>query len=478
MHIDSTPENVNDEINLLLEITDLFQKLSKRKFKEYEMISYVPHRNLGRYLFTANRFDEALEHLEIANRLYDKHNILDSINNSTNTKRMIARCMINIGLRDSVQNYIDTAKKTLANLQTKEKNLTIQSLIDEIRSDLILIDGIENDQIITTLDFVIPFPLKLIEGQMIDFSFEGIKCSITSSLIQSKLCPFESDGFIEMDRDKHGLSVHSEIKLSVHKYIEPRNTVIVSNLTKEVAFKPLVVAINVLNKFIDYYKVATSDYWIPKVTHKMLTNFQCEIHSNGVGVFSSPYSGNGTYRVSEKPSTLVEKDYANLLRHIENEDVDLWELQIANAKDYILVKSFRESVIAINSAFENFLAIKVPEVLNSEWQEIDVQSYLNGNITYSDFYLKEFINEDDFNNALKSGIIKKSSPSTYHMIKTCCRVCKMKESARKYNSLVNIIRNGRNEVAHGNKIIIEEENVLKSLFALDEFISLFRLSNN
>jgi hypothetical protein len=85
--------------------------------------------------------------------------------------------------------------------------------------------------------------------------------------------------------------MHSKIQITVGKYIEPRHPILVSELTGETAFKPLIFAINALKEFINHYKVSTDDYWIPRVTHKMLTSFRCEILSNSVKVFSSPYSG-------------------------------------------------------------------------------------------------------------------------------------------------------------------------------------------
>ena len=76
-------------------------------------------------------YDEAMTHLEVATKLFRKYDDIDSYNNNANSKRMIARCMIDIGLRDNNNNSIKTAKKILENLLMSEKHITIKSIIEE-----------------------------------------------------------------------------------------------------------------------------------------------------------------------------------------------------------------------------------------------------------------------------------------------------------------------------------------------------------
>lgn len=244
-----TPDDINSEILLIEEIVNLFGKLTKKKFKEFESYSYLPHRHLGRLLFTSNKYDKALYHLEIATKLFKEYGDIDSYNNNANSKRMIARCMIDIGLRDNDNYSIKTAKKILENLLSNEIHISIKSIIDETNNDLAIVDGIENNDIKTIMEFTLPFPIKLLNELEVEYLYDDIKCCIKSTLIQSQLCPFESNSFIEMKQDKHGISMHSNVQITVGKYIEPRHPIMISELTGETAFKPLVFAINALNEF-------------------------------------------------------------------------------------------------------------------------------------------------------------------------------------------------------------------------------------
>ena len=60
----------------------------------------------------------------------------------------------------------------------------------------------------------------------------------------------------------------------------------------------------------------------------------------------------------------------------------MWKTLYDDAKNYMLIEKYREALLAINSAFENYLNIKSREILSNEMTAKEVKEYLSGSLNY------------------------------------------------------------------------------------------------
>ena len=149
-----------------------------------------------------------------------------------------------------------------------------------------------------------------------------------------------------------------------------------------------------------------------------------------------------------------------------------------DSKNNIFIEKYREAVISINSAFENYLNIKSREMLRCNMTEQEVEDYLQGKVSYETYFLNKFISEEDFDNAVKEGIIRSAPPNTFQIINKCFEFndTRITVNKRKITTLVNRIRKNRNDIIHGNLKLLEniESDAKKSISSFEEFIKVFQ----
>jgi len=450
-----------------------FLEMEKTTQRQLQVYIYRPYRDLGRLKFIANSFEEARTYLDKAQRLARTIDDADNFDNICNIKRMLAHCFIVLGLNTKSKTDIEVAKEIISNLKKILHKISLESLVDEIEKEEQIIKGIESNEVYTTIECDLPFPIIAKENEKITFVYKEYECFIEISMKKSPLCPWIVDdhGYLELIEDKYGIANHSHVTLTMQGYINPNETVVMNDSS---IFLPLYFGIEALNKFIEVYRVSTKHYWVSRLSDKMITNFSCKIMVGQIELRNVPFSGHGTYRMSSDPPQLREEQFSRLVKYLEKDQLPLWESLLMDAKEYLVIKRYREAIFAINGAFENFLKIKVKERLSRVLDPEVVKSYMNGHPTYDEFFLKDYVNEMQFNEAFKKGIIKYIPPSTFHMIKKCHKFVPFKVSYNKISSMIARIRGNRNEIFHGEDIIDNLEYIVKqSINSFEELVTLF-----
>ena len=103
----------------------------------------------------------------------------------------------------------------------------------------------------------------------------------------------------------------------------------------------------------------------------------------------------------------------------------------------------------------------------------EAELFLKGECNYENFYLKEYISREVFDELVKDEIIKSNPPTTYAIIKKCSCYWQKDISKRKVMSLLSIIRQYRNDIVHGNDIKINLRKVCEDgINAFETLISL------
>lgn len=196
-------------------------------------------------------------------------------------------------------------------------------------------------------------------------------------------------------------------------------------------------------------------------------------------IISIPFYYPHGIKISNSQS-YVNKEKLKELKNklIKGQEPQLWERLYLDSKNNMFIEKYKEAVISINSAFENYLNIKSREILKCKMTDNEVEDYLQGKVSYATYFLNEYISEEDFNKAVEQGIISSHAPSTFQIIKKCFEINadRITISRGKVNKLVNYIRKNRNDIIHGNLTLLKsiESDAKKSISSFEEFIKVFK----
>ena len=196
-------------------------------------------------------------------------------------------------------------------------------------------------------------------------------------------------------------------------------------------------------------------------------------------IISIPFYYPHGIKISNSQS-YVNKEKLKELKNklIKGQEPQLWERLYLDSKNNMFIEKYKEAVISINSAFENYLNIKSREILKCKMTDNEVEDYLQGKVSYATYFLNEYISEEDFNKAVEQGIISSHAPSTFQIIKKCFEINadRITISRGKVNKLVNYIRKNRNDIIHGNLTLLKsiESDAKKPISSFEEFIKVFK----
>lgn len=477
-------ENSGDHDNRLIEqiislydnVISLYDQISSHSQKSMRNKFYIAHRNLGRLYLISNEYIKALFHLENAKRLseYQKDDF--------QIKIMMNHYIVSLRLKKYLKTYSKSYLKNVRGINNcllnKIDKIDSEDLKNEINYNKSLLQGIDRGgKIKTLICFEIPPALPIQENTPINFKFNGINHILKVEIIKNHNAFLESGDFVEITEDKYGLINRSKIKLTIFKYIDPNERVAIKTFSeKKLHFKILLDAIDALNYFIERYRILTGNYWIEPVFYKMIKNYTFEnLFENQVNRSEIAIMEHLT-KVSPTIPWLNNSEVYDLKNFLDQEEIPLWEILLLDAKDYVLKKSFREAIYAINGAFENYLMLKARDRLIIGWgSEKAVDEYLEGKPVYEFHKLKElFTDEDAFNQAVEESKITPYVPPTNQILKECNIVQPFSISRTQLNRLVSKIRKKRNEVMHGVEISDDLETTsFEAIKAFEEFIKIF-----
>ena len=142
--------------------------------------------------------------------------------------------------------------------------------------------------------------------------------------------------------------------MKIGKYINIWDLVEVNKAIGTVR-NPLKEAIDIYNYFLRNYIVATNKYWLPEINENMIINTQTTVYVGNIEVHNVPLSMNLTLSsTGNNELKLVDADIENIKEELKKTSIEIWKLSLNNAKDYYLIKDYKNAIIMINIAFENF----------------------------------------------------------------------------------------------------------------------------
>lgn len=383
------------------------------------------------------------------------------------------QCDVFLGIYQNNFGKINIVKKELIEYGDINRSELEVNLKDDYDKILDLASSFLNNSIKTIVNFKLPYKIDISEDEEVIYEYKDIQFSLKFKTINNiTQVPFEAtNGVIELDRDKYGVYSCSDLMLTFNKFFDA--THYINEL--------LALCSESFNYFLDYYKTTTKYYWIDNLNLSQIQVSNVKVISEKYDdIISIPFYSGQSILFSDKPSYITQEKFSELKDSlIKGQELPLWKVLYLDAKNNMFIEKYKEAVISINSAFENYLNIKSREILRSGMTDIEVEAYLQGKVSYTTYFLKDFIKEEDFNKAIEQGIIGLHSPSTFQIIKKCFNLNnnnRITTSKSKINGLVNNIRKNRNDIIHGNIILIKdiESDAKKSINSFEEFINAFQ----
>lgn len=457
-----------------------YPEIKNLNLPEIDKMSYYTYRNLGRLHFNKNSYNTARLYLKKSLKSREAAN--DTIQNLCNTKRMLCHIEVlealyfdDIYLLLEAEKHCELLEKELE-LRPTEFN---ESFIRELKYERKLIEEIKKNNVWTIVKLQFPTPIYTDDQHEFEFTYKGIKRKVSFRLVKSNTIPFiaSSNSEISIDKDKFGLVSQTEAIVNSNAYIEPHEVRKISVVGEVMEiFNVHYTALEVLNYFIERYRIVTNEYWIEQVLPLMIYSFYTEIRAGDQIIHRLPFNTDRVIKVSPRTNRRNANFYKKLTEYLAIEEIPLWKLLLQNAKDYLLTNRFRESIMTINEAFENYLELYARKTLAKKLGSKKATSFFDGEPIYEDFELKDYMDEETFRKAVKNGKIRKNHPSVWKIIRKLLGVAPPANVSNRYvKKLVALIRKKRNYVAHGDILPIDEarKSALEAIEAFEKFRKIF-----
>lgn len=206
----------------------------------------------------------------------------------------------------------------------------------------------------------------------------------------------------------------------------------------------------------------------------MVSKFDFCITAGSHNIRTVVWTDSSVYRSHPTMPWIDSEKQAYLATKLLSNTIPIWEHLILDAKDYLLRDRSRESLISLNSAFENFISIYCKNHLMKTMSQEEADDYIMGKPMYKDFFLMNYLSEEAYNAALQNGDITNFPPTTYQILKRCNSSSSLGISNSKLQKLISKIRANRNDIVHGREISPNQVKIAReAIEAFELFKNLF-----
>lgn len=463
-------------LDALLEFEKAYMRLHKEERIQYEYLLYLAYRELATLYYTTNvNAEESNKYFERSFELLEKGSY-DSNINLCISKSMYCKSLILTGLKGNSINF-EKAKKCFMEIEAvlrKEGRSDLLEAVDELHDLLLQID---NKNVWTIVNFEIPYHVNLPEDKEYQFSLNGILCKVIKTRKESPrrknglIC---ENGYIFNKQDKYGLFNYSRVTVSINEYVEPNENINVNRELKGV-WKSVARAIEVWNYFLKFFRIATQEYWLDEINEFMILNYDTKICAGDRVLRYVPWSYAIGFSLCSEVPCVTEEDEKLFYELLGSRNIYIWEIAYLEALNKIQVRNYKEAIIQINIALENYLYMYAEKLLRNNIGEEATYRFLKGENDYNNFYLKDYISEKDYNELVKKEVIKNNPPTTYGIISKCAIYWDSGISKRSVTKKVSSIRKYRNDIVHGTDIKVNLKSICEE--AISSFEELQTIIN-
>lgn len=475
--IENDKNDFNDRLNLCLKLVSLLKGIYSKDKNKYLFIYYRLNRDLGSLYFTQNYYELSELYFETSIKLFEdnKNFDLESPTNICITKEMLSQVKMMLFLMSGTKEKLNNAAELLKFIENNYDD----NWSDRFKQNLIkrrnIYNNIIDGNLKTVVSMIIPYHI-ILSDKKIYFKYKDIKCSIFCETVKLSENGLIVGNNVYNEKDIYGLFNKTKITVEIGKYVNLKNWIKVNKEIESVC-EPLTVAINVYNYFLKKYIRATKRYWLNDVNEKMIINYEMSAFAGDYEIQNIPFTASLSLSSSgDKNISLSDEDIECLKYElINNKDEDCLNY-LFEAKKYYLVKDYRNAIILVNIALENFSFHFAKKYLIKYKDEQYIDNFLSGKVNYEDFYLKDYIKKEDFISAMQKKLITANPPSIYTIYKECNKHESLPINRTRLNKMINSIKSERNNIVHGKAIkkdlrfVAEEaiENFEKLLNILDK----------
>ncbi|GEO58589.1 hypothetical protein [Companilactobacillus bobalius] len=386
-------------------------------------------------------------------------------------------------LKENKSAFLSEAVKTLLilYLEDRESNKLIQAkeyfeqlekigVFDEQTQDIYSEDtkilyAIRDNGLWTETNLTVPIamnstlePVKVFLQQ--DELVASVSCTrgANNSIIQT-------NGNVTRFQDRESIVSNSKWTVKINNYLSCEKN---SSKDKTASVMQEIVCKSI-NLVIDQYRQKTGEYWIKRIYPSMIGMHSIKYGAMDTVFRNIPMYDRGTYEISPNVETLSLSDI------YESNSSPLYEKLYLDAKAYLLIEELGESVLLLNMAFENFTYEVICPCIEKISKGKYAKNFYYGVKKYDDYFLKDYITEEEYKEAVSKKIIKASGTSMYAIYKILWNESSKvssRVSKTKMNKLISCIRDNRNEFSHGssNTKKIYFNKVKEQLDAFQELI--------
>ncbi|MFB9769130.1 hypothetical protein [Lactiplantibacillus modestisalitolerans] len=448
----------NDAMN---ESLKLYENLNSGEKKLCEEKMYTIFRGKFDQCYTAAQYDKALKWL---NKTKENPRFAKELtNNKAHFLVEAVKTLLMLYLENRDEKLLIDAKELFFDIKTSElENDTLKEIFEE---DQAIISDVKHEFLWTRTSFLVPIALKTIENEVsIDIPYKNDKLHAVVSVRREGLNG--NSASVSKLKDRDSVINSSKWTIWLNKYLSCEVTSEYDDTATVMQF----YACNIVNRIIDAYREQTGEYWIKSIYPAMISGHSIEYGVGDKTIRKIPFFDHGKYQLSTQPiSVNLESEYIR-------KKMPLYKLLLMEAKSYLLVGALRECVISLNSAFENFTYVVVCSSIVANSNGEYAQNFYLKVQQYQDYFLHDYLTEDEYADAVKKGIVKAHGMSMYAIYKIFHKIFNNyihDFSKTKLNKLISVIRAGRNEITHGNPEFTEvnAKQIKRQITTFEELIN-------
>ncbi len=457
----------------LLSFEKQYKMLSKQEKANLEIYLYLAYRELGALFYTTNiNSDDCNYYFERALTIVSNGNY-DSLINICITKSMLCKSLVLTGLKNRKEDDISKAKKYFE----EAKDMLMHDEREDLRESAAKLEKlfIELDEknVWTVVNFEIGYYIDMPQDTEFEFVWENIRCKVKSKHIPA-INKSSGNAFLYNSNDKYGLLNHSKITVSINDFIDPACKENVNRELQDV-WCSISKAVEVWNYFIKNYRVSTKEYWLENINEFMILNYDTQIYAGDIELRNVPLSYSMGLQISSNVPCIDENKQIELSRMLKVGIIDLWQTAYMDALKQLQIRNYKESIIQINIALENYLYTFAKKVMIENIGEEATNNFFQGEVRYEDFYLNQYISLEVFNKMCDDGAVKNNPPTTYAIIKRCYEFLDKSISQRSLQTKISLVRKYRNDIVHGNDIECNiQKEAEKAIDAFEDMIEILK----
>ncbi|MCI1986149.1 MAG: hypothetical protein LKJ48_06235 [Lactobacillus sp.] len=451
----------------LNESLKLYESLDDEKQQLFEENMYTIFRGKFDACYTSAQYVEALRWLSKTKE--NPRFARELSNNKAHFLVEAVKSLLMAYLENDDKKLLNSAMLLAEDVEFSDlENDALRETFDENQA---IMADVKQESLWTKTFFSVPIAMKTIENEMsMDVPYKD-ECLHAVVSVQSEGMNGNSANVSKV-KDRDSVIGSTLWTVCLNKYLSCEATSEGDDTASVMQF----YVCNVVNRIIDAYKAQTGEYWVKNIYPAMISGHSIEYGIGNKTIRNVLFYDRSEYHLSTKPASII------LGTEFIKDSIPLYKSLLMEAKSYLLAESFRESVISLNSAFENFTYTVVCPSIVANSSGMYVENFYLKVQPYQEYFLHDYLTEEGYADAVRKGIVKARGMSTYAIYKVFYNVLKnyvRDFSKTKLNGLISVIRDNRNDLTHGKTELttMSTNRVKQQISAFEELISFITDTN-